>query len=68
MRPVELDEDLLSNNMKQKWKSSASKQMCREAYKFVSSMALPELLLISFFIGGHCQTWIWKKVVISTSI
>jgi hypothetical protein len=45
MHLLELDEDLLSNSTKQKWKSAASKLMCHEAYKFV---ACPQCSLNSF--------------------
>ncbi|KIM39576.1 hypothetical protein M413DRAFT_447053 [Hebeloma cylindrosporum] len=42
----DLDQDLLTNNSKQKWKSSASKPLCRDAYKkALSEMDMEE--------GGH---------------
>ena len=34
----ELDEENLSSSVKQKWKPSASKVQCLEAYKFVQNL------------------------------
>ena len=48
--PLELDKENLSSGAKQKWKASASKQQCQEAYEFVDRFVILKVICsYSFF-------------------
>ena len=50
--PLELDKENLSSGAKQKWKASASKQQCQEAYEFVDRFVILKVICsYSFFLG-----------------
>ena len=48
--PLELDEENLTSNAKQKWKPSASKQQCREAYEFVDTFVIIGVKKVNIFL------------------
>ena len=56
---LELDNENLNSAAKQKWKPSASKQQCLEAYEFVDVLVMLKVIFsYSFFflrLGGPCQ-------------
>ncbi|PPQ79825.1 LOW QUALITY PROTEIN: hypothetical protein CVT25_002979 [Psilocybe cyanescens] len=57
-----IDEEMLSSNPKQKWKTSASKQQCREAYEsvhLVEPHAVFRLLLTTFKDGAGSDGYRW---------
>ena len=50
---LELDNENLNSAAKQKWKPSASKQQCLEAYEFVDAFVMLKKFLTVFFLASR---------------
>ena len=53
---LELDEENLTSGAKQKWKPSASKQQCREAYEFVSHSFRHRIIVLPYFASRRAMS------------
>ena len=66
---LELDQENLNSSAKQKWKPSASKQQCREAYRFVYTFNQSNIdLRYIFFVSRRAMSEIIQSDDGETSV